>query len=374
MRIAIAILVLVLPAASQDVFDLLLKNGHVIDPGNGRSQRLDIAVKGQRIARIAVGIPVAQARKVIDLSDYYVTPGLIDLHASVAPRVTPNGVDPDHNTLRYGVTTVVDAGSSGSATFDQFRKNVIDNAAVRVLAFLNIEPAGSFPVSAAIKPDPFSAAKVIKQNPQIIVGIAADATHQAIARKAAETAGTILMVGTTDTPARPGDIVTGIYRPNERTVSQLDAARGKGVLFDSGALWFRVAVPAIKQGLLPDVISSAMDAASATLPRATLTSAMSKFLAMGLTLEQVIDRTTAKPAKAIRRTDIGSLTEGGFADIAVFRVAKGRFHYLDSGRARLTADTRLRCVLTIRNGEVVWDTEGLSLTDWESAGPYSNFK
>jgi dihydroorotase len=161
-------------------------------------------------------------------------------------------------------------------------------------------------------------------------------------------------------------------------LDQLVAARKKGVLFDVGhggdGFWFRSAVPGVKQGFLPDTISTGMDSSSIMLPRTTMTNVLSKFLAMGLKLDQVVERATSAPARAIRRTDIGSLEEGGVADIAVFEVRKGHFGYLDSGHARLIADQELRCILTIRAGKVVWDTEGLSLTDWKSAGPYSNFK
>jgi dihydroorotase len=177
---------------------------------------------------------------------------------------------------------------------------------------------------------------------------------------------------------RAGDIGTHVYGRSTPPLNEMAAARKKGVIFDVGhgtaGLWFRVAVPAIKQGFLPDVISTGMDRESILLPRTTMTNVMSKFLAMGLTFDQVIERTTVNPAKAIRRSDLGSLAEGGNADIAVFELRKGRFGLLDSGHARLTADREVRCVLTIREGKVVWDTEGLSLTDWKNAGPYSNFK
>jgi dihydroorotase len=184
---------------------------------------------------------------------------------------------------------------------------------------------------------------------------------------------------------RPGDIHTHFYG---RLTPQLDEqkkvgpymweARKRGILFDvghgSGSLWFRIAVPAIKQGFMPDTISTDIHKDSIMLPRATLTNVMSKFYAMGLTLEQVIERTTINPAKAIRRPDLGSIEEGGIADLAVLELEKGQFAYLDSGHGKLTSDRSIRCILTVRNGEVVWDTNGLSLSDWKAAGPYSNFK
>jgi dihydroorotase len=250
--------------------------------------------------------------------------------------------------------------------------------------------------------DAEAAAKMVQKYPQTIVGIKTahfqpptwDAVDRAV--KAAELSKTIVMVDFHPKPGRgyrelilehmrPGDIHTHFYG---RLTPQLDAqkkvqdymweARKRGVLFDvghgSGSLWFRIAVPAIKQGFLPDTISTDIHKSSIMLPRATLTNVMSKFLAMGLTLEQVIERSTINPAKAIRRADLGSIEEGGIADIAVLEMRKGPVAFLDSGHGKLTADRELRCVLTIRNGNVVWDSEGLSLTDWQDAGPYSNFK
>jgi dihydroorotase len=395
----------VLPVSSQEIYDLLLKNGHVIDPKNKRNERLDIAITGNRIRKIAAGIPVAHARKVVDLGDYYVTPGLIDIHAHFDAQGAPLNLNPDHNALRNGVTTAVDAGSSGSKNFEQFKAKVIDRSKTRVLAFLNIVGAGMYGPDVENnvgEMDPEAAARMVQKYPGTIVGIKTahfqpptwDAVDRAV--KAAELSKTVVMVDFHPKPGRgyrelilehmrPGDIHTHFYG---RLTPQLDAqkkvqdymwaARKKGVLFDvghgSGSLWFRIAVPAIKQGFLPDTISTDIHKSSIMLPHATMTNVMSKFLAMGLTLEQVIERGTINPAKAIRRPDLGSLEEGGVADIAVLEVRKGRFPLLDSGHGKLTADKEVRCVLTVRNGDVVWDTEGLSLTDWKEAGPYSNFK
>jgi dihydroorotase len=343
-------------APAQEIYDLLLKGGHVIDPKNGRNGRFDIAVTKDRIRKIAPNIPAVQARNVVMAGDYYVTPGLIDLNASVYPRGTTSGVDPDHNTLRFGVTTVVDAGSSGPENFEQFRKDVIAQADVRVLAVLNV------PGDADVN----TAAQLLKKYPQIIVGVRGRQLDK-----------TSMLMGDSASQLKRGDLETRVYGKSSSTAS-LQEARSKGILLDVGhgsdGLLYRIAVPAIKQGLLPDTISTGLDSRSALLPRPTMTSVLSRFLAMGLTVEQVIERTTVNPARAIHRSDIGSLEEGGEADIAMFEMRKGRFGFLDGANTRLTADRELRCVLTVRKGKVVWDTEGLSLTDWQKAGPYSNFK
>src|SRR5713101_1420886 len=184
---------------------------------------------------------------------------------------------------------------------------------------------------------------------------------------------------------RPVDTHTHFYGrhnfildENRKVAPYMLEARKRGVLFDvghgAGSFLFRNAVPAIKQGLLPDTISTDIHKRSIMLPRANMTTTMSKLLNLGMTIEQIIERSTVNPAKAIRRPELGTLSEGAVADIAVLELQKGKFGFLDSGHGKLLGDKKLRCVLTVRNGDVVWDTEGLSLTDWMKAGPYSNFK
>lgn len=385
-RCVVVLLTLCLPVCAQEIYDLLLKGGHVIDPKNGRNRRLDIAIGGKKIKKIAPSIPSSHGRNVVDLADYYITPGLIDLNAYLTPRSTPGGVNPDHNSLRYGVTTVVDAGSAGWKNFEEFKHAVIDEAKVRLLAFLNIAESGLLSPGRDGRLDSIATAQVVAKYPDTIVGVRAmseQAGAVAAALKAAESSKTIVVADSPD--LRPGDIDTQIYGrhaglmdSHQRIRPSVLSARNKGVLFDAShgneGLWFRIAAPAIRHGFLPDTISTGMDSRSVMLPRANMTNVLSKFLAMGLTLDQVIERSTASPAKAIKRADVGSLEEGGTADIAVFELRKGSFGFVDSGHARMTADRELRCVLTVRDGEVVWDTEGLSLTDWKKAGPYSNFK
>jgi len=392
-------------ANAQQIYDLVLKGGHVIDPKNKRNGRLDIAISGNKVAKISPRIPAAQARQLVDVGDYYVSPGLIDIHTHFDAQGAPLNLNPDHNALRNGVTTAVDAGSSGHKNFEEFKRQVIDRSATRILAFLNIVGAGMYGGKVEDDPgemDAEAAARTVRKYPRIIVGIKTahfqpptwDAVDRAV--KAAELSKTVVMVDFHPKPGRgyrelvlehmrPGDIHTHFYG---RLTPQLDdqkkvqaymwEARRRGVLFDvghgSGSLWFRIAVPAIQQGFVPDTLSTDIHKDSIMLPGATMTNVMSKFLAMGLTLDQVIERSTVNPAKAIRRPDLGSIEEGGVADLAVLELRKGQFAFLDSGHGKLTTDKALRCVLTVRDGEVVWDTEGLSLGDWKEAGPYSNFK
>jgi dihydroorotase len=391
--------------APAQIYDILIRNGHVIDPANQRNGRMDVAVSGSKIVKVAPNLPASHARLVIDAGQYYVTPGLIDIHTHFDAQGADLNLNPDHNALRNGVTTAVDAGSSGADNFENFRRLVIDKARTRVLAFLNIVAAGMY--GPAVEDDPNQmnvdkAVQMVNKHRDVIVGIKTAhyqppdwiAVDNAV--KAAELTNTVCMVDFHPKPGRgypdlilkhmrPGDIHTHFYG---RLTPQLDAnkkiqpymleARRRGVLFDvghgSGSFWFRIAVPAIAQGFLPDTISTDIHKDSIMLPRATMTNVMSKLLNIGMTLEQVIERSTLNPAKAIRRADLGTLSEGQIADIAILSLDRGQFALLDSGRGKLTADKRLRAVLTVRAGRVVWDSEGLAAVDVSRAGPYSNFK
>lgn len=402
---ALCVLCLAPAARAQEIYDLLIQGGHVIDPKHQRNERLDIAVTAGTIRKVASHIPAAHARRVIPAQGYYVTPGLIDLHAHFDAYGDPHSLNPDHNALRSGVTTAVDAGSSGHKTFEAFKARVIDHAQTRVLAFLNIVGGGMSGIDNENDPatmDVEATARMVRKYPQLLVGVKTahfqPATWEAVDRavKAAELSGTVAMIDFHPKPGRgyrelilehmrPGDLHTHVFG---RLTPQLDEgkkvreymwqARKRGVLFDvghgAGSFWFRIAAPAIQQGFLPDTISTDLHKRSVLLQRATLTNVMSKFLALGMTLEQVIERTTVNAARAIRRPELGALSEGGTADIALLELRSGQFAFVDSGRARLTAKQELRCVLTIRNGLVVWDSEGLAANDWRDAGPYTNFK
>jgi dihydroorotase len=303
------------------------------------------------------------------------------------------------------VTTAVDAGSSGADNFEAFRSKVIAHSKTRVLAFLNIVAAGMY--GAKVEDDPKQmnvekAVAMVKKHPDLIVGIKTAhyqppdwiAVDNAV--KAARESGTVTMVDFHAKPGRgyrelilehmrPGDIHTHFYG---RVTPQLDAnkklqpymleARKRGVLFDvghgSGSFWFRIAVPAVQQGFLPDTISTDLHKGSVMLPGATLLNVMSKFLNIGMTFEQVVERTTVAPAKAIHRPELGTLSEGAIADIALLELERGSFAFLDSGHGKLTGTQRLRCALTFRAGKVVWDADGLAAGDWKETGPYSNFK
>jgi len=392
-------------AGAADIYDLLIKNGHVIDPANRRDARMDVAVIGGKIVKVAPNLPASHAKVVVDAAEYYVTPGLIDIHTHFDARGASLNLNPDHNALRFGVTTAVDAGSSGADNFENFRRMTIDHAKTRLLAFLNIVAAGMYGAQVEDDPKQMDVAKavaMVKKHKDVIVGIKtahyqpADWTAVDNAVKAAAESGTVAMVDFHPKPGRgyrelilqhmrPGDIHTHFYGSltpqldeNKKVQAYMWEARKRGVLFDvghgNGSFWFRIAVPAIQQGFLPDTISTDIHKRSVMLPRATMILTMSKFLNIGMTLQQVIERSTVNPAKAIRRPELGTLSEGAEADIAIIKLERGKFAYLDSGLAKLSADKQLRCALTVRAGKVVWDEDGLSMGDVSQAGPYSNFK
>lgn len=401
---ALLLLLATLPAHAQ-IYDILIRNGHVIDPANKRNGRMDVAIIGTKIAKVAPNLPASHARLVIEAGEYYVTPGLIDIHTHFDSYGADLNLNPDHNTLRYGVTTAVDAGSSGADNFEKFRREVIAESKVRLLAFLNIVAAGMY--GSQVEDDPKQmdvekAAAMVRKHKDVIVGIKtahyqpADWIAVDNAIKAAEASSSVCMVDFHPKPGRgysdlilkhmrPGDIHTHFYG---RLTPQLDEqkkvqpymweARKRGVLFDvghgSGSLWFRIAVPAIQQGFLPDTISTDIHKDSIMLPRATLINVMSKFLNMGLTVDQVIERVTVNAARAIRRPGLGNLMEDSIADIALIKLEQGKFAFLDSGHGKLTGDKRLRAAMTIREGKIVWDSDGLSSEDISRAGAYSNFK
>jgi len=357
-RWILALFLVIFNASAQQIYDLLLKNGRVMDPANHRDSRLDVAVIGNRIVRVASELPAAHARVVVDVGSYLVTPGLIDAHMQFLSDLRP-----DYHTLPYGVTTAVDAGSATCETFADFKKNVIDHAKVRLLEFL-------------AAPDHGCTSRVVSENRDTIAGVAATAASLDAALAAAGTGSTVVMApAELSSRLRQGDIGCQIYR---RGSPLWVSARNRGVLFDSSVgsdgLRFRIAQPAVAQKVLPDTISSGLDSASALLPRANLAASMSIFLNLGLTPEQIIERVTSNAARALKRPELGNLTEGNVADIAVLEVQEGKFGFLDAGHARLEGTGRFHCVMTVRNGMIVWDSEGLSLPDATKVGPYTNFK
>ena len=393
---------------AQDSIDVLLKGGHVIDPANRINRVMDVAIHDGKIVRVAENISASGARKVIDVKGLFVTPGLIDMHVHVFMGNDPgsyiaNGptsVMPDGFTFRSGVTTVVDAGSSGWRNFRQFKSQTIDRSKTRVLALLNIVGTGMygrFEEQDVTDMNPeMTAHMIVRLFPDIIVGIKAahywgDFTQVDRAVEAGRRAKVPVMVdfGEHDPPnsieslfmehLRPGDIFTHTfsYGPKQRETIVDEsgkvkpfvfAAQKRGIIFDvghgGGAFSWRQAVPALKQGFYPDVISTDLHTQSMNAGMKDLANVMSKFLSMGMSLPDVVARTTTHPARVISRPELGNLSVGAEADVAVFRLREGEFGFIDVRGMRLSGSHKLEAELTLRAGRVVWDLNGLAASDW----------
>jgi dihydroorotase len=386
-------------------YDLLLKGGHVIDPRNGVSGVRDVAIASGRIAAVAERIDPAEAQKTVDVSGLYVTPGLVDIHVHVftgtgekASYAGDNSVYPDGFTLRVGVTTVADAGCAGWRNFDTFKERVIDRSKTRVLAFLNIVGHGMRGPAFEQVLDDMDAgptAETALRHKGLIVGIKTahyEGPEWAPVERAViagTRAGIPVMVDfgakRAERPLaelvtkklRPGDIYTHVYSglrgeqdPSGHVNPGLLEGRKRGVVFDvghgGGSFSWGIAIPAVKEGFLPDSISTDLHIGSMNSGMKDMLNVLSKFLALGLPLDQVIARATSNPAREIGHEELGQLGVGAPADVAVLRLEKGRFGFIDSFGARLAGTERLSCELTLRDGKVVYDTNGLARPDWST--------
>jgi dihydroorotase len=389
---------------AQPSYDLLLKGGHVIDPKNKIDQVMDVAVANGKIARVAANIPASESKRIVNAAGLYVTPGLIDIHVHVYTPATAEGrtrdataVQPDSFSFRSGVTTMVDAGTTGWRNFPDFKQRIIDHANTRVLAFLNIVGAG---MGTGKEDDPAqmdaeAAAKMAKANPDIVVGF--KSAHYAgpawESIDGAEKAGRL-----TDLPVmvdfgyitatrnirtlladklRPGDIFTHCYSghreellENGKVNPAMITGRQRGIFFDlghgAGSFYWYVAIPFYQQGFPPDSISTDLHTGSMNGGMKDMTNTMSKILNLGSSIEQVIGMSTWNAANEIKRPQLGNLDVGAEADVAVLRVDKGKFGFVDSAGARNSGTQMIVCELTLRKGKVAWDLNGRASEDWKN--------
>ena len=378
--------------------DLLITNGHVIDPKNNIDGTMDIAIANGKIVEVAPAISKDNAKKVVDASGMYVSPGFIDLHTHVFVGTNTgfangvNSISPDNFACRSGVTTVVDAGTSGWRNFPTFKQQVIDRSKTRILAFVSIGGLGLSGKAAQENLDDMnvdSAVYILQQFPETIVGIKIGHYERAEwlpfdrALSAAERAQVPLLVechlpkySLKDQLARmrPGDIITHSFEQVSERMPMVDEegrlrpfvkkAMDRGVLFDVGhggaGFWFSQAIPALKQGLAPSSFGTDFHRFSMNAGMKDMMNVMSKYMAMGMELNDVIDRATWSPAKAIKREDLGHLSPGAPADVAVWSIRKGKFGFVDAGNNRIQGDRKLEAELTLREGKVVWDLNGLT--------------
>jgi dihydroorotase len=391
-------------------YDLLLKHGHTIDPLNNINSKADVAIRGGKIAAVGPDINPALAQQVVDVSGCYVTPGIIDMHVHVYHTREPEGLSimADSHSFKSGVTTMVDTGTAGAKHFLHFKRTVIDLAKTRIFAYINIVDLGMIgPFEQDIKTmDPELAASVVLAYPDICVGIKTahywtsepfDDLHPPWASvDGAVAAGNLckkpVMVDFWPRPPersyeelilskmRPGDIHTHVFAQqfpvldeNGKPNAFYKEASARGIIFDvghgAGSFWFRNAVPAMHNGLIPDSISTDLHTRNVHGVVVDMQTTMNKILNIGMPPHEVIDRSTVTPANEIGHPELGNLSVGAEADVAVFQLHSGDFSFVDCGKAKLRGDKKLECVMTLRAGEIVFDPSGLSMPAWQDAPP-----
>jgi dihydroorotase len=392
--------------AQSPAYDLLLRGGHVIDPKNHIDGTMDVAIKDGHIARVAANLKSADAIKTIDVRGLVVTPGLIDLHThnyvGTGERDSYAGdlsVQPDGFTFRTGVTTVVDAGCSGWRNFEDFKDKIVDRAKTRILVMLNIVGKGMR--SGNIQQDTSDmdgeeTAKMALKYPGLIVGIKTahfngpewKPVEQAVIAGTKANIPVMVDFGA-DRPTRPlydlltqklrpGDIYTHMYsglRHEQDPVTKgpqkgMIEGRARGIIFDAGtgggSFKWSLAIPFIKQGFKPDSLSTDLHVDSMNSSTKDMLNVASKFMAMGLSLQEVVAEMTSHPAHEIKHDELGNLSAGAIADVAVLRVEKGHFGFTDMVNSRFDGNQKLVAELTIKDGKIVYDLNGLEALPWDA--------
>ena len=374
-------------------YDLLISGGHVVDPSQGLSAIRDVAIAGGRVARVAPEIAGADAKQILDARGKIVTPGLIDVHVHVYDGVAPLGIPADPNCIAKGVTAVLDAGSAGAHTFPGLRKNVINVVDTRVFALLNLSVVGQStfspdsPYGELLNLDhanPRLAIRTIERNRDVILGVKVrlskfvagekDLEALRLAKEVSGAVGLPLMahIGGTHSPLKDilamldgSDVVTHSYHGREhgildargRVLPEVRSAVERGVHFDvghgAGSFAFDVAEKAVAQDLLPGTISSDVHHYNVHGPVFDLATTLSKFMHMGLTLEQVIERAATNPANTFGFPEgLGTLSEGSEPDVAVFSLEEGDFELIDAHGESRMGHRKLVPVATVKAGKI----------------------
>lgn len=371
------------------MYDLLIKNGVVIDPSQGLHEKRDIAITKGKIESMEKDISSDKAREIIDASEHIVTPGLIDIHVHVYPGVSHYGIDADTHALAHGVTTVMDAGSSGADTFEGFRRYVVNVSDTRIVAFLNISTMGMIsPRVGELEDLRFAdvekAVEVIERNRDIIQGVKVRMSRSIVgdngiqplllAKRAAEAVKMPIMVHVGNTPMpladilgemRRGDILTHCFHGSENGILDnqgniLDAVRKavkKGVNLDvghgRGSFSFNVAEKALAQGVSPQTISSDLHHYNVFGPVYNLATTVSKFLYLGLSLNEALSKVTLTPAKLLGiDEELGNLRKGSIADVSIFKLKKGNFSFLDTVGKTVVGNRLLKPAAVVKGGKV----------------------
>ncbi|HKG25172.1 MAG TPA: amidohydrolase/deacetylase family metallohydrolase [Thermomicrobiales bacterium] len=368
-------------------YDVVISGGEVVDPGSAFSGNLDVAIAGGKIAAIEAGIDPGSAKR-IDATGQYVTPGLIDLHTHVYWGATYWGIEPDPVAARSGVTTWLDVGSSGSYSFPGFREYIVKRSKSRVYALLNLSAIGliapTYEFANLDYCDVELAATIVEENRDVILGIKAridKATTRgvgirplAIARELADRVGLPLMIHIGQGPPtieeviphlRPGDILTHCFTghdmrilgDDELILPAIKDLHDRGLILDighgAGSFSFRTARHMLDQGIKPDVISTDIHQLAIQGPMFDMPTTLSKFLNLGMSLADVIECATSRPAAAMRKPELGSLKPSSPADVALFRIEEGDFTFQDIFMNELQGTKRLVNTLTMIDGEVL---------------------
>jgi dihydroorotase len=393
-----------LQSGAQD-YTIVIKGGHVIDPKNKINEVMDVAIKDDKIALVAKNIDPKQAQ-VIDAKGFFVTPGLIDIHShnffgTKEDHYLGDGFEalpPDGFTFRTGVTTVVDCGGAGWKTFPTFKAQTIAHSKTRVLSFLNIVGEGMRGGAYEQDLNDMDAkmtAFVVRQHKEIVgikvahyMGKEWDPVDRAVEAGNIANVPVIIDFGGNVPPLsieelffkhlRPGDIFTHAFAQLATRMPIVNAqgqllpfvteAQKRGIIFDvghgGGSFRFSQAIPALKAGFRPNTISTDFHTGSMNAGMKDQLNVMSKFLNMGMTVQEVITASTLNPAQVIHRDELGHISVGAVADIAVFSLRKGKFGFIDSSGFRMDGDQKLDCELTVREGKVVYDLNGISRPLW----------
>jgi dihydroorotase len=367
-------------------YDVLITGGRVIDPGLGLVGELDVAIAGGKIAAVQAGMPRESAGRVVDASGQFVTPGLIDLHTHIYWGATYWGIEPDPVAARSGVTTWLDVGSAGAYSFPGFRRYVAESSKSRVFSLLNLSAIGliapTYEFANLDYCDVELAASIVEENRDLIVGIKAriDAFTTrgtgikplALARELADQVQLPLMVHIGTAPPsldeiceylRPGDILTHCFTGQANRVVQdnglvnanIKNLHDRGLILDighgAGSFSFETAERMLDQGIMPDVISTDIHQLAIQGPMFDMPTTLSKFLLLGMTIEQVFERATSRPAAAMRKPEVGGLKPGAAADVALFAIEEGEFTFQDIHLNERQGTQRLVNTLTIIDGE-----------------------
>lgn len=387
-------------------YDLILQNGHVIDDKNHIDSVMDVAIKDGKIAKVGSHLSPSDALKTIDVKGLYVTPGLIDLHVHVYTGTGErnsyagdNSIPPDGFTFRVGVTTVVDAGCSGWKNFEDFKAKIIDRSKTRVLAMLNIVGSGmrgdKYENNQADM-DGEATAKMALKYPNVVVGIKTahytgpewTPVEQAVIAGTKANIPVMVDFGNNHPESRPlydlltkklrpGDIYTHMYSGlrNEQDPDTLGPSkafiegRKRGIFFDAGtgggSFKFSLAVPMVKDGFIPDSLSTDLHIGSMNSATKDELNVASKMMAIGLSLQQVVAEMTSHPAHEIKREELGNLSVGSVADIAVLRLEDGHFGFTDMVNGRVDGTKKLVDEITIKDGKIVYDLNGMEARKWD---------